>query len=256
LSDRDSDFARISRFLRDADAGASTLVQRFAFGTAYFNDRLPMVWDRNFLLVESGSEPAEAAPLEAAAELQQGGAGLRHRKIVFEREETAARLAPALRASGWEARRLLVNVHRGAPPVGGEASEVDRATLEPAAAELIRAEPYGSEAVAMRQLLKADEALAVAVDQRCFAKLVDGKVVSYCRLYSNGDVAQVEDVATLPRSRAQGFARAVVSRAVAEAARSSELTFIVVVDGRWVARWYARLGFEEVGARYEFMLNR
>jgi ribosomal protein S18 acetylase RimI-like enzyme len=254
MNDHDSDFMRISRFLRDADAGASTHVQEFAFGTAYFNGGLPLVWDRNFLLVETGSEPS-AEPLEAAAELLQGGAGLRHRKIVFEDAAAAARLSPALLGHGWEERRLIVNAHRGAVPAGGDAVEVDRDALEPAATELMRAEPYGDDPESIGQLLKADDALTRAVSQRCFARLVDGKVASYCRLYSDGDVSQVEDVATLPSFRGRGYARAVVARAVGEAEGTGDLTFIVAVDGRWVARWYLRLGFEVVGDRREFMLN-
>jgi GNAT superfamily N-acetyltransferase len=251
-----SQLHRVSRFLREGDAGASTIVQRYALGIAYFNDRLPLVWDRNFLLVESGSEPRNAEPLESAAELLQGRAGLLHRKLVFEEESTGARLAPELRASGWEERRLTVMVHRGADPVNGEVSEVDRASLEPAVAELLRAEPYGGSQEAVRQLVHADEALARTLGQRCFAKLVDGRVASYCRLYSHGGVAQVEDVATLPRWRGKGFAGAVVSRAVAEAAPTHGLTFLLAVDGRWVVQWYARLGFEEVGLRYEFTQHR
>jgi ribosomal protein S18 acetylase RimI-like enzyme len=93
------------------------------------------------------------------------------------------------------------------------------------------------------------------VTQRCFAKLVDGEVAAYCRLYSDGGVSQIEDVATLPSRRGNGFARDVVARAIGEAAGSGDLTFIVSVAGGWVALWYSRLGFEEVGVRHEFMRN-
>jgi hypothetical protein len=44
---------------------------------------------------------------------------------------------------------------------------------------------------------------------------------------------------------------AVMARATREAAAAHELVFLTAVDGRWVKRWYERLGFEQVGLRYE-----
>jgi ribosomal protein S18 acetylase RimI-like enzyme len=245
---------RIHDFLRRANAGASTSTRRFAFGTAYFHVRLPHVWDRNFLLVEPGCEPPDALALESVADGLQGGAGLEHRKVVFEDQTVGARLAPALIGRGWTEQRVSVLVHDGTAPAAshaGEVAEVDRKALEAAVEKLLRGQPYGDDDEIVHELLQADLALADVVDERCFAKLVDGEVVSLCRLYSDGELAQVEDVATLPRRRGRGYARAVVSRAVAEGMRAHDLTFILAVDGRWVKRWYERLGFEQVGLRYE-----
>jgi ribosomal protein S18 acetylase RimI-like enzyme len=245
---------RVHDFLRRADAGASTSARRFAFGTAYFHDGLPHVWDRNFLLVESGCEPADALAFESVADGLQGGADLLHRKVVFEDEAVGARLAPVLVSRGWTEQRLSILMHGRAPPEeshAAEAAEVDRKSLEAAVEKLLRREPYGDDDEIVHELVQADLALAGAVDQRCFAKLVDGEVVSLCRLYSDGELAQIEDVATLPERRGRGHARAVVSRAVVEGLRAHDLTFILAVDGRWVKRWYERLGFEELGLRYE-----
>jgi ribosomal protein S18 acetylase RimI-like enzyme len=245
---------RVHDFLRRAATAASTATHRFAFGTAYFHDGLPHVWDRNFLLVEPGCEPVDALALESVADGLQGGAGLLHRKVVFEEESVAARLAPALVSRGWTEQRLSILVHGGAAPKAAhaeEAAEVDRKSLEAAVEKLLRGEPYGGDDEIVHELVQADLALARAIDQRCFAKLVDGEVVSLCRLYSDGELAQIEDVATLPERRRRGHARAVVSKAVAEGVPAHDLTFILAVDGRWVKRWYERLGFEEVGRRYE-----
>jgi len=76
-------------------------------------------------------------------------------------------------------------------------------------------------------------------------------VVSSCRLYSDGSIAQIEDVATVPGHRQRGYAQAVMVKATSEAAVAHELVFLTAVDGRWVKRWYERLGFEQVGLRYE-----
>jgi predicted GNAT family acetyltransferase len=94
-------------------------------------------------------------------------------------------------------------------------------------------------------------ALERVVTQRCFARLVDGRVVSSCRLYSDGSIAQIEDVSTLPDHRQRGYAAAVVAKATGEAAAAHDLVFLTAVDGRWVKSWYERLGFEQIGLRYE-----
>jgi hypothetical protein len=38
---------------------------------------------------------------------------------------------------------------------------------------------------------------------------------------------------------------------VSEAVAGHELVFLTAVAGRWVERWYERLGFEQIGLRYE-----
>ena len=174
-----------------------------------------------------------------------------HRKVAFEDEALGARVAAGLGEQGWEHRRLAIMVYRGGNGRAGEASEVDRLALRPAVAALIRSEPWGADDDVVRQLADADAALAQVVRERCFARLVEGRVVSMCRLYSDGSIAQIEEVATLPRHRRRGHAEAVVTRAATEAAAAHALVFLTVVDGRWVKQWYERLGFEQIGLRYE-----
>jgi ribosomal protein S18 acetylase RimI-like enzyme len=250
-----SELERILDFLRAVDEGASTSTERFDLGVAFFNELLPQVYDRNFMLV---TEPdADPPSVIEAADRLQGGAGLSHRKVVFEPEAAGARVAAALGAAGWEHRRLSVMAYRGdrrAVPHSensAEASEVDRVALLPALEALIKTEPWGSDDAVVRQLKSADAAIEQGVHQRCFARVVDGEVVASCRLFSDGSTAQVEDVATVPGHRQHGYADAVVTRAATEALAEHDLLFINAVDGRWVKRWYERLGFEQVGLRYE-----
>jgi ribosomal protein S18 acetylase RimI-like enzyme len=244
-----TELERINGFLRLVDEGASTSVRPFAAGIGYFNAELPHVYDRNFLLV---TRDTDTAAVQAAAEELHGGAGLVHRKVVFEHEPAGERVAPALGEQGWEDRRLSVMAYRGTPDEAAarEAGEADRRALLPALEALIKSEPWGGDEEVVRQLSSADAAIEQAVDQRCFARLVDGRVVASCRLYSDGVIAQIEDVATLPTHRQRGYARAVVARAAREAS-GHDLVFLTAVDGRWVKRWYERLGFEQVGLRYE-----
>jgi ribosomal protein S18 acetylase RimI-like enzyme len=253
-----TDLDKINDFLRRVDGGASTSVEQLPFGLAFFNDSLPRVYDRNFVLVTDAASSLDARSLARAVDDLQAAAGLIHRKVVFEDEQAGRRLAAAL-GKGWEHRRLSVMAYRGDgnPDRSHDrsaASEVDREALLPALETMIRLEPYedgNAQEDVVRQLSAADEAIARAVAQRCFARLVDGRVVSSCRLYSDGTVAQIEDVATLPSHRQRGYSDAVVGRAVTEAAGGHEVVFLTAVDGRWVKRWYERLGFEQIGLRYE-----
>jgi ribosomal protein S18 acetylase RimI-like enzyme len=247
---------RVLAFLREVDAGASTRTVALPFGIAYFHDELPHVWDRNFVLVERDREDVDAASVAAAVETLQAAAGLAHRKLVFEDESVAAALAPALVGSGWERRPLSLMLHDGnlahnLARAAVEAAEVDRLALEPAMERLMRTELQRGDAEAARELLRADVPIAGFLRQRCFARLVAGDVTSYCRLFARDGLAQIEDVATLPHWRGRGYARAVVSKALVEA-RDAELVFLTAVSGRWVERWYERLGFRRIGLRYEF----
>jgi ribosomal protein S18 acetylase RimI-like enzyme len=254
-----SDLDRIVTFLRRLDEGASTSVERLPFGLAFFNAELPRVYDRNFVLVTDADAAFDARSLVRAVEELQGGAGLIHRKVVFESEAVGRRLGSRL-GRGWEHRRLSIMVYRrdphgdrspGGPP---GVSEVDRQALLPALETMIRMEPWErgqTDDEVIRQLSASDAVLERVVSQRCFARLVKGEVVSSCRVYSNGSIAQVEDVATVPGHRQRGYGEAVVRRAVTEAVAGHDLVFLTAVDGRWVKRWYERLGFEQVGLRYE-----
>ena len=72
----------------------------------------------------------------------------------------------------------------------------------------------------------------------------DGRLVAIAKLRSGRATAQVEDVYTVPEARGRGFARALITRAVALARETGhELIFIVADDENWPKRLYERLGF-------------
>jgi GNAT superfamily N-acetyltransferase len=134
------------------------------------------------------------------------------------------------------------------------AREVDAATHHAADAATLREEPFGRDEEVVRQLvdMRVQFAAAVAVT-RWFVGTVDGVDATVTTLFSDGAVAQVEDVMTLREHRRRGLARAALTLALDAAAEMGhELVFIVADDGDWPKDLYARLGFDPVGHTWAF----
>lgn len=242
-----TDLERAFDFLARADmAGSRT--ERFRFGTAVFTPELPLRHDSNYLLVDVVPDRTSAADLAREAEAIQGAAGLEHRLLFFRDAALGDRFARELLPLGWRRDRHVLMAHRRAPVRPADTSivsEVTDAILRPARGRQIRSYPWGTREVA-RQLL--DAKLRIPVETHFFAVLVDGAVASYGDLYLDGDIAQVEDVATTPECRGRGYASAVVLRAVEEArAAGAELVFLVADADDWPKELYRRLGFDELG---------
>lgn len=221
----------------------SERTERFAHGTAFFVDRLPDVYDLNYLQVEDETSAEEL--LVAADELQ---AGLHHRKAVVPDEDLGARLVPGLEAAGWTAVRHVHMAHRRRPDRKADVAQVRELELEdlaPAHRTTTLRSDWGDESTA-EQLFEAKRLRASAVRTRHFGVVEGDRVVAYCDLYEHGGVAQIEDVNTLVEARGEGYGRAVVARALEEA-RSSGLIFLDALADDWPRRLYARMGFDVVG---------
>ena len=223
------------------------------FGTAAFVRSLPRVYWINLVSVDPGVR-ATAAELAEEAELVQAPAGLLHRKVgVY--DDLGYDVEPGFRELGWDVGRHLVMTHeRPNELVAADAEEVSFEELEPVWANGIRESPYGRDEEVVRQLVAAQHRRRRGVDVRYFATRVAGEIASYCELFSDGETAQVESVMTLERFRGRGLAKAVVSRAVAEALSARHgLVFLVAEDEDWPKELYRRLGFEPRGHTWEII---
>jgi ribosomal protein S18 acetylase RimI-like enzyme len=75
-----------------------------------------------------------------------------------------------------------------------------------------------------------------------------------CRLYTHDGLAQVDEVGTLQARRRRGHARAAVAAAADTAtAEGCEEVLIVTDAADWPQKLYRSLGFDEIGATYEFL---
>jgi ribosomal protein S18 acetylase RimI-like enzyme len=247
------DVRRAFAFMGRADI-AGTRTEPFRWGTAVFDDDLPLRYDSNYLLLER--EPDSGEALVAEGDRVQGGSGLAHRAIVVPDGRLGAALEPFFHGlSGWKVERFLVMVHRrrAARLAGSPVQEVGEELLHAPRTAAILGYPWGTEEVA-RTLLDAKARIATRVRTRFFAVLDDGEPVSWTDLYTADGVAQLEDLATAPGHRGRGHATAVVLHAL-EAARAEGAGFVFLVadDEDWPKHLYAKLGFDQAGRFSKFI---
>jgi GNAT superfamily N-acetyltransferase len=254
-----SDLERCIDFISRMAHRASGKKEPSPYGVALLDPALPEVWSRNFLLANTELETS-ASKLAAEADRLLGEGGVRHRKVEVFDADAGARLDPGFRALGWNAECDVIMVARRDPDRRVDTSLVDDVTVDelvPVWTEGWRTDPDVVGEDVARQLVANKRLLGEVVDTRFFAARVDGQVASYCELYSDGSTAQIENVLTLERFRNRGLARATVCRALEEAQYGGHgLIFLIADRDDWPKELYAKLGFDEVGRIWEFVLPR
>jgi GNAT superfamily N-acetyltransferase len=243
---------RIHAFMRRADEGVCDELVRTVHGTAMVTPSLPLVWQVNALRVED----PQAGARELMTEADEVQAAFGHRKLVVQDEQLGERLAPQLAAAGWNVFRLLIMLRRrpaDRPSEPGAAAEVSREQGAAALAAFRREQPFGWQGEAVRQLAEMDERYTRGLGARDFASPPDDPACA-CRLYVHDGIGQVDEVGTLEARRGRGHARAAVAAAAdTAAAEGCEQVFMVTDAADWPQQLYRRLGFDEIGATYEFL---
>jgi ribosomal protein S18 acetylase RimI-like enzyme len=248
---------RALAFLRALDRSRAERLEDLPGGAvAVFADSLPLVHDQNKVLAPPGLGLGDLPALVEETERVQRAGGLRHRKIAFDDEQACE---PAVvqwfQKRGWRQRPLRVMVHRG--PVLGSAAddhavEVSPEALAPAAYAFALEEPWGRSPEARRQVVAGDKLTALAIAERGFAVYDGDSIAAYCRLYSDDEIGQIENVTTLMAYRQRGYAKALVGMALRESLAANDLTFLIAEGADWPRHFYARMGFEDVGGYCEF----
>jgi GNAT superfamily N-acetyltransferase len=173
-------------------------------------------------------------------------------------DEVGERLGETFRAAGWE---VDVDVHSvlARPPDRSVATDAVVEAGEEEALDLMerwmREDPsLHLTGAALRQLLEGSRLSWRARNARRLGiRDEDGRLTAMTMLYSDGRVAQVEDVYVVPEARGRGYGRVLVTRAIDLARRGEhELTFIVADDNDWPKQLYRKLGFEPVGRTWLF----
>ncbi len=220
------DLQRVKNFLRGIQERSATETVPFDGGTAFLNERFPIIWDMNLLVVEDARSVTAASLVEDADEIL-GGRGMHHRKVEIGYTDEAERIAEEFQGyPGWERTQIVSMVldrESDRAPIAGTAEEVPYEAIRELRIEITTRGPYANRgSYEFDQLIDKDLVWNETGNARHFVARLDGKIVSGCNLYMAGDVAQVEEVDTLEEARNKGFARAIVQAAI-DAARGSGL---------------------------------
>lgn len=200
------------------------------------------MWVLNQLCVD-----VDVGPDELTGALDELYSRLAHRRAIVERPEVGEALAPALRETGWLVERdvfMALRRDRDRDPQPGLAREVDERAIRAVERATLMEESFGVVEV-VEQLLVARGAHGRAGRARYF---VAGDDACHATLYSDGVIAQIEDVGTVKAARGRGLARAACSAAIdAAVAAGHELIFLVADDDDWPKELYVKLGFDPLG---------
>ncbi len=220
-------------------------------GVAVLDPRFPASHEHNSLWVTG---PSDVAGVAAEAERVLGGAGLGLWRAVVDDAGTAS----ALTDLGWAVEEQRLMVFRGEPP---ERSAAVVAVAHEVVARMWgrswRRDVAGTDDETVRQLI-AREPVADAV-----MRIIDlavlgagGEPIASTQLRLDGATAAVEAVMTDPEHRRGGLGRALVLDALARAREAgADVVFLSAAADDWPRRWYGRLGFSDVGPRFEATLT-
>ncbi|HXT43338.1 MAG TPA: GNAT family N-acetyltransferase [Pseudonocardiaceae bacterium] len=221
-------------------------------GIAVLDPRFPASHEHNALWMDARSD---AATVAAEADRVLGAADLCHRRAVLDDPATATALA----SQGWHILELPLLLYGGAQPAVTVPPE--SITVVPVTHEVVRTlwqrawrrDQPGLDDDAVRQLVDC-EALADAVLRVVNLAVLNqrGEPIAGTQLRIDGATAAIEAVMTEPAHRRAGLARALVLDALARARTAGcDAVFLTAVAGGWPHRWYTRLGFTDVGSRFQ-----
>jgi GNAT superfamily N-acetyltransferase len=244
---------RLLDFELAIDERSNEEVVEFEWGRTFLSPTLPLAWDANWALIERTGMTA----LEVVAAADESLAGCEHRAVAIKDEAEGVRLAPEIAAiPGWATETNLYMAWRDTETArSDDVRECTLSDCEHLRLELIRGEfppemPDLDETA--RQLLEMNRRSSAAAGDRWFVAPAQQPAAACC-LLSGPDVGQVEDVGTLASARGNGYAKAVISAALAASRQAGrEVTFIVADAEDWPRLMYERLGFEPCGALHIF----
>jgi uncharacterized protein (DUF952 family)/GNAT superfamily N-acetyltransferase len=240
--------ARVRLFDRALAQRRAAAVLPVNGGIAVLDPRFPASYEHNTLWVEG---PSDAATVAAEADRVLGGGALIHRRAVLDDPATAIALA----SHGWHVQELRLMVY-SRPGTAERSTRVVAVTHEIVSRlweRSWRRELPHLDDGAVRQLVDR-ETVADAVLRVVDLAVLDGcgGPIASAQLRIDGATAAIEAVMTDPAHRQAGLARALVLDAIARArAAGCDVVFRAAAADDWPHHWYTRLGFADVGTRFE-----
>lgn len=228
---------------------AASRFERTRSGFVCANPDLASVWDASRVQVEPDGEMPDLSELAALAELpSQWHPGLRHRTVFMAPVDEGRELAYSLARGGWEIRELALMICRRPPRVPAAAERVEGPQMRRLKGRL--GVEHGLPPNSAAEFDRYDDLRARAAAHFAFGSFVEGRAVSFASMYLRGDIAALEDVATLTRLRGRGHGRVAVLGATAAALRLTARAVYLFAEPQVAEGFYEPMGFERIGGAW------
>lgn len=233
---------------------AAKRFERTRSGFVCANPDLPMVWDASRVQVEPDGElPGLNELLELAELPSRWHPGLRHREALITGGEDGRELAWSLARQGWEVSELWMMLRRDPP------RSVPRAAgrLEGAAMRRLKGRlgvELGLPPDAVAQFDRYDDLRGRAAARIVIGGFAGRSAMAVADMYLRGDIAVIEDVATLRSARGKGLGSAAVLGATAAALRLSARAVYLFATPEVAHGFYEPLRFERIAGAWQCRL--
>lgn len=236
--------ARARAFDRSLAMRRTPVLRPAGCGHAVLDPRVPASYEHNSFWVEGAP-----AVDEWIADADLALAGCHHRRVVLTAEPSAV-------PTGWVVGEERIMVLPPDVEVPRRAGVAVRSVTTEAMARLWgpswRRDIAGIGDDAVEDLLRREAFADAHVRLVDLAVLGAGGVPrASAQVRIDGATAAIEAVMTEPGARGQGWGGAVVADGIARARDAGcDLVWLIAFADDWPREWYARLGFEDVGARW------
>ncbi len=233
---------------------AATRFERTPSGFVCANPELPAVWDASRVQIEpDGEPPSVERVLELAPLPESWYPVLRHREVYIAQSDEGRELAWSLAKAGWKLNEQALMVCRTPPrQVPQSAQRVEGPAMRRLKGRL--GVEQGLPPSSIAQFDRYDDLRTRAAARLTYAGFEGRIPLAVADTYLRGDIAVIEDVATLRSGRRQGLATAAVLGATAAALRLSARAVYLFADPDLARTFYEPLGFERIGGAYECQL--
>ena len=229
---------------------ASSRFERTRYGFVCANPDLASVWSASRVQIEPDAEVPPLDHMRVMAEMPADWhPGLRHRNAFVADSDERKEVAWSLAREGWTVKELWLMICRVPPKAPALAKPVEGAAMRRLKGRL--GVEHGLPPDMIAQFDRYDELRARAAALFAYGGYEEGRPLSLASMFLRGDIAALEDVATLTRARGRGLGKAAVLGATAGALRLSARAVYLFAVPEVAKRFYMPMGFEQIGAAWD-----
>ena len=229
---------------------AATRFERTPHGFVCASSELTSVWSASRVQVEPDGEPPTLDQMREMTELpSRWEPALRHRTAFMSHSEENREVAWSLAREGWDVTELWLLICRVPPKVPAVAKPIEGTTMRRLKGRL--GVEHGLPPDKIAQFDRYDELRARAAAHFAYGGYEGGRPLSLASMFLRGDIAALEDVATLTRARGRGLGKAAVLGATAAALRLSARAVYLFAEPEVAKRFYFPMGYEQIATAWD-----